>query len=793
MKIALFQPVLPHYRLPVFQELSKQKEIDLTIFYGTSKSVSNVAPEKIKSHQLNTWVFQFFGEPIFIVWKWLFVGLLGDYDVFVFTWDPHYLFLVPALLLARLRGKGTVLWGHGYSKSNVSWKKRIRLFIGKLADVIVLYNHSAAKELIREGFDPKRVFVAPNTQDQSDIQKAREYWLSRASRLNEFKRRNGLSPQNTVLFCSRLEVANHVDWLISAHAQLLKNNPDYRLVIIGQGSEEKSLKKQVLDLGVGNSVVFLGPIYDQNQLAPWFLSAGVFCYPRNIGLSILHAFGYGLPVVTSDKISSHNPEIEALRDGENGLLFQDENIEDLARKIKQVLKKKSIRRKLENEARRTALEDYTVKGMVDGLKNSFVSAAKHQEIWRNPEVVFPLTKKKRLAILVDRIAPYHDARLQALSTSFDIFCIETCERSNPDEEVILKKKTKYKKLVLFPDSNYTHFASKVIVEKVNEALDAIHPSVVAIPGWGGKIPLSALLWCIKNNIPKILMSDSTEQDFRRYFLKEFVKSKIIGFFDSAIAGGVRQVDYLIKLKFLKTKIYTGYDVVDNDYFTHGSNDARRKAPTLRRRINLPENYFLASSRFISKKNIRSLIQGYAAYMKNNKKPWNLVLLGDGPEWEMLTSMVKQLGLDTFVYMPGFVQYDQLPIYYGLASVFILASISEQWGLVVNEAMASGLPVIISNRCGCVQDLVHENMNGWTFEPTDTEALSNLMSKMSSFPARQRNLMGKQSVKIIGRYNLKTFTKSIKDAELQASTAKRVSSLDRRFLELTTRFIGNPVN
>lgn len=82
-------------------------------------------------------------------------------------------------------------------------------------------------------------------------------------------------------------------------------------------------------------------------------------------------------------------------------------------------------------------------------------------------------------------------------------------------------------------------------------------------------------------------------------------------------------------------------------------------------------------------------------------------------------------------MPGFKQYDELPVYYGLASAFVHASATEQWGLVVNEAMASGLPVLVSNRCGCAMDLVKDGVNGFTFDPHNVEQLASLMFKLST--------------------------------------------------------------
>src|SRR6185369_3826531 len=110
-----------------------------------------------------------------------------------------------------------------------------------------------------------------------------------------------------------------------------------------------------------------------------------------------------------------------------------------------------------------------------------------------------------------------------------------------------------------------------------------------------------------------------------------------------------------------------------------------------------------------------LVQGYAKYRaKVGKSAWKLVLLGDGPT--NLIRLIADLELQDSVLLPGFKQYEELPTYYGLANAFVHASTSEPWGLVINEAVASGLPVIVSNRCGCAPELV--NGNGFTFDPTN---------------------------------------------------------------------------
>ena len=134
---------------------------------------------------------------------------------------------------------------------------------------------------------------------------------------------------------------------------------------------------------------------------------------------------------------------------------------------------------------------------------------------------------------------------------------------------------------------------------------------------------------------------------------------------------------------------------------------------------MPENYFLASARFIEKKNLSTLIEAYAEYRRRSsafakatadkeiagKRRGTSCFLGDGPLRETLNSQLSTLNLHEHVHLPGFKPYDELPVYYALANAFVHASTTEQWGLVVNEAIASGLPVIVSDRCGCAPELV----------------------------------------------------------------------------------------
>jgi glycosyltransferase involved in cell wall biosynthesis len=137
-----------------------------------------------------------------------------------------------------------------------------------------------------------------------------------------------------------------------------------------------------------------------------------------------------------------------------------------------------------------------------------------------------------------------------------------------------------------------------------------------------------------------------------------------------------------------------------------------------------------------------------------------------------------LGLQDSVQLPGFQQYPELPAYYGLAGAFVHASTTEQWGLVVNEAMASGLPVLVSRRCGCTTELVYHGINGYSFDPNDDAALAQFMAQIAG-DDRRRAAMGRESSKRIPAWGPDRFASGLRSA---AECASRCGAPSRRVLD-----------
>lgn len=388
-----------------------------------------------------------------------------------------------------------------------------------------------------------------------------------------------------------------------------------------------------------------------------------------------------------------------------------------------------------------------------------------------------------IAVSFDVFSPYTLARLNALGRHSNLIGIESAYRSIQYDWDKMSGAEKFRRLTLFQEGTIEQRSRQEIRSRVAEKLAGLRPDVVAINGWSQPVALALLAWSMERRIPVVVMSESASHDAARAWWREAVKRRIVGLCSTALVGGTPHVSYMENLGMRRAYIFIGYDVVDNAYFADGALRARQDASRLRSELGLPQNYFLASARFIAKKNLPGLLEAYALYrVSAGEGAWKLVLLGDGPLKPELQSFAVRLGIEQDLILPGFKQYDALPAYYGLARAFVHASTVEQWGLVVNEAMSAGLPVLVSNRCGCSTDLVVEGENGYAFDPDNVERLSDLLRLMASEPWHLDG-MGQASKRIIADWTPEVFADNMLKAcrTALARGASVAGSADRALL------------
>jgi glycosyltransferase involved in cell wall biosynthesis len=344
------------------------------------------------------------------------------------------------------------------------------------------------------------------------------------------------------------------------------------------------------------------------------------------------------------------------------------------------------------------------------------------------------------------------------------------------------RSTPFHREVVFPGRLYQELAATTIHHGVTAALDRLVPDAVAITSYSTPDARASLLWCQRHHRPAILMTETKEDDVDRIEWRESIKRRIVGLYSAALVGGTPQRDYLVRLGMTPNAIFLGFDAIDNRFFSERAETARHTADITR---HLPDidgetPYFMASSRFIPRKNLHRLLKAYQHYRMISPAPWRLLLLGDGPERPALAAAVKDLALQGVSFC-GFRQIDELPAYYAHAGAFVHPALVDQWGLVVNEAMAAGLPVLVSERAGCAQDLVQHGVNGFTFDPENVPELARLLSVLSH-PDTDRAGMGEASRRIIADWSPARFASGLWAAvDYAAGRPRRPAPIGRALL------------
>jgi 1,2-diacylglycerol 3-alpha-glucosyltransferase len=402
----------------------------------------------------------------------------------------------------------------------------------------------------------------------------------------------------------------------------------------------------------------------------------------------------------------------------------------------------------------------------------------------------------RVALLFDCYGPYHLARLEACRGVVEVVGVaggvvsEVYEWKGLGEEGARVSAVNEEG----PTGALTGGEFRL---RLRQLLEGMGLDVVAVPGWSNRLALEAVLWAEGRGCPVVTMSDSTEWDSVRKPVLEWVKRRVLGLSSAALVAGGPHGEYVRKLGMGEGRVFDGFDVVDNGYFESGAAMARRGG-------GVAGKYFLVCGRFIPEKNLVRVLEAYWRYcagaVEGNK--WPLVLVGGGGLEVELREKAESMGLrvvaslpreggvveEGVVYFAGYRPVEELPAIYAGAGVLVHGSVKDTWGLVVNEAMASGLPVLVSGRCGCASDLVRDGENGYVFEPTDVEGLAGLMGRVAAMPDAERAVMGEASRRVIAEWGPERFAMGLKAAAEKALEVgpKRAGLVDRMLLEVLCR-------
>lgn len=348
-------------------------------------------------------------------------------------------------------------------------------------------------------------------------------------------------------------------------------------------------------------------------------------------------------------------------------------------------------------------------------------------------------KGRNILIIWDRTGPYHSARAQALRRRTDASVVvaelassdalyrwsrpieaEPCRSLSPDPGRSLSPQRGAET----PDpcrsliSPTVHCLSPQPVEKADFMRrlwrfarllwkERIH--YVAVAGYAHPTNMGILLISRLLGLRVVLFAESW---YARGRLVDGAKGWCLrALCDAVFVSGRRaEAHFKNRLQFPRDRIESGYSVVHNFHFRPRKKKRRGRD-------------FLCVARFVEEKNLMMLMEAFlCARLPCDRR---LVLVGDGP----LEASLRQ-GAGGRIDVRRWVQYGALPALYARAEWLVLPSLFEPWGLVVNEAMAAGVPVIASTACGCVPDLLTPR-TGFTFDPGRMEALIRVLERAAA--------------------------------------------------------------
>lgn len=360
-KIAIIQNIVPIYRKGFYDKILANKNYKITIFCNDKIPFLNVlSVHNLYSDNVNLINFYSNNKYKILIQKLPFFNLKNQYDILIFDGNPRHLTQVIFATILRMLGKRVVISSSAHSRRNHSVSIFIRQIWWKIFKYFMLYNEKDISILEEAGFKKKVLLSLNNGLDQEEINAIKSKWNQES--LSKWKGKNKLTNRIVLLTVGRLNRGKY-EIMLSVLPELVKEYPQILWCIIGDGDGKMMIEEEICRYNLNNNVKLCGAIYDEEELAPWFLSSFIFVYPTAIGLSLLHSYGYGLPVITHNDSNIHGPEFSLFKEYETGLTYNNNSPDSLLNVLKNAIENPQLVNKMRLNVLFIANEKYNTKIM----------------------------------------------------------------------------------------------------------------------------------------------------------------------------------------------------------------------------------------------------------------------------------------------------------------------------------------------------------------------------------------------------------------------------------------------
>ncbi len=314
-----------------------------------------------------------------------------------------------------------------------------------------------------------------------------------------------------------------------------------------------------------------------------------------------------------------------------------------------------------------------------------------------------------------------------------------------------------------------------IFRRLRRGVDGQPFDAMWVHGYSTINMLHAILAAKMLGIPVLLRAESWLHDRSRSPAKLFAKRLFFAalrhLVDVVLPIGTRNAEYWAEYLGDNFPAFLMPYAVDNDYFASGALAARASRAVMQIELGLEPGrpVILFASKLQQRKHCDHLLEAYLQLGTSGPKPY-LLIVGDGEMRASLEQRVRESGTDGVLFA-GFRNQGELPRLFDLSTVFVLPSRHEAWGLITNEAMAAGLPVIVSDDVGCAADLVRNGVNGFVYPVGNVRALRDALA--TALEPGRAAIMGERSRAIISQWSYAEDVEGLR-AALRFATRKNLT-------------------
>lgn len=331
-KVLFVFSMMPHYRLGIVNALLCHKYIISYFIFSIEdpRDIKKINIDSLKKRHLKRFIFakNFWFKKKVLFWQKNVLKnvLLLDYDSVVFLGEMNIVSTWIGVIIARLRNKKVIFWGHGLYGNESFIKKILRRSFLKLPHLNLVYDNHAKKIMIAEGFKPSEIDIIYNSIETIKFENSK---YDKKFKYDFFSNNNLPS----LVFVGRLTRVKKIDFLIEAVLILNKEKPSFNLLIIGAGEKENDLKILAKKGIYGGFIKFYGECYDQKILSYLVSKSDLCVSPGNVGLTAIQSLAYGTPVCTHNNFNNQMPEANSIKEGYNGTFFEENNLQSLIEAI----------------------------------------------------------------------------------------------------------------------------------------------------------------------------------------------------------------------------------------------------------------------------------------------------------------------------------------------------------------------------------------------------------------------------------------------------------------------------